>query len=849
MLSEVAEVMSEEQFASSSPIGNGSKRGQLRSITRLYQTVFRWFQANTFSPKFLASPWSHPVFGYLVAMLGQALAVTAIILIVHGLPSFRFPEAIVLLIVLLVAFGWGAVPSLVATLVGAVLLTFLFVPPIFSFAVAQVVDLFGVILYLVVGLTLSILASQTQQARYRLEVLSTRLETIFEAITDAVFILDAQGAPPRVNAAARALLGLAEDEQIDTTRAPSFDLLDELGRPLPYEAWPEMRLRRGETLQGEATADVLFRARDGRTRYLSVSGAPVYNAYGAMHGAVLVCHDVTERKRAEEHAQFLAEISTFLASSLDYTATLATIARLMVPRLADWFAVDLVDAEGHFELIEVEHTDQSKVQWAKELRKNYPIDPNALTGAPNVVRTGKAELYTDISDEMLVAMARNTEELALARQVGYTSVMIIPLVARSEILGVITFVSAESGRKYYSPDLALAEEVGRRAGVAIDNARLYREVQQARDQLDIILQSVADGIVVYDTNNRIIYANDVAAGMTGFTSVQDMMNTPSTAIVDKFALINEWKHPFPLSQLPHRRVLAGEREAQAIIGYHDTTTEQPERWSLTKSRPVIDEYGKVVFAITIIHDMTARILAEQRKDEFISMASHELKTPVTSLKGFTHVLQRRLTKLGDEQGLHFLARMDAQLDRLTKLISDLLDISRMQVGKLSLDVEAVDVDALVSETVENLQAATSTHRLIMEGRTEAQVLGDKDRLGQVLINLVTNAVKYSPNADRVIVHLSTDEDQQHAVISVQDFGIGIAETHHQNIFEQFYQVTDSEGKTYPGLGIGLHISQEIVKRHHGRMWVESRKGEGATFYVALPLINGKVTDELPDARS
>ncbi|TMD82672.1 MAG: HAMP domain-containing histidine kinase, partial [Chloroflexi bacterium] len=225
----------------------------------------------------------------------------------------------------------------------------------------------------------------------------------------------------------------------------------------------------------------------------------------------------------------------------------------------------------------------------------------------------------------------------------------------------------------------------------------------------------------------------------------------------------------------------------------------------------------------------------------------ELKTPVTSLKGFTHVLQRQLTKLGDEQGLHFLARMDAQLDKLTKLISDLLDISRMQVGKLSLDVEVVDVDALVSETMENLQAATSTHRLLVEGKTEARVLGDRDRLGQVLINLVTNAVKYSPNADTVIVRLSIDEDQQHAVISVQDFGIGIAETHHENIFEQFYQVTDPEGKTYTGLGIGLHISQEIVKRHQGRIWVESSKGKGATFYVALPIFNGKVTDELPDA--
>ena len=233
--------MSEEQFASSSPIGNGSKRGQLSPITRLYQTAFRWFQANTFAPKFLASPWSHPAFGYLVAVLGQVLAVTAITLIVHGLPSFRFAGAIVLLTVLLVAFGWGAGPSLVATLVGAVLLTFLFVPPIFSFAVAQVVDLFGVILYLVVGLTLSILASQTQQARYRLEVLSTRLETIIEATPDSLAIYDREGRGIQFNRVAREVAPV-QQQAIPLVEMPQqLDLRTIGGEKLSLEALPLAR--------------------------------------------------------------------------------------------------------------------------------------------------------------------------------------------------------------------------------------------------------------------------------------------------------------------------------------------------------------------------------------------------------------------------------------------------------------------------------------------------------------------------------------------------------------------------------------------------------------------------------
>ncbi|MFL5694081.1 MAG: sensor histidine kinase [Ktedonobacteraceae bacterium] len=225
---------------------------------------------------------------------------------------------------------------------------------------------------------------------------------------------------------------------------------------------------------------------------------------------------------------------------------------------------------------------------------------------------------------------------------------------------------------------------------------------------------------------------------------------------------------------------------------------------------------------------------ERRKDEFISMTSHELKTPVTSLKGFTNVLQRRLTKQGDEQGLHYLARIDAQLNKLTKLISDLLDISRMQTGKLAFQVEVFDLDRLVYETVENVQAATTTHEFLVEGRTDACILGDKDRIGQVFINLLTNAVKYSPHANKVLVRLS--RDQARCIVSIQDFGIGIDETHQQKIFERFYQVTDPEEKTYPGLGIGLYISSEIVERHHGRIEVQSHKREGATFTVTLPLL-------------
>ena len=184
------------------------------------------------------------------------------------------------------------------------------------------------------------------------------------------------------------------------------------------------------------------------------------------------------------------------------------------------------------------------------------------------------------------------------------------------------------------------------------------------------------------------------------------------------------------------------------------------------------------------------------------MASHELKTPVTSLKGFTYVLQRRLSKQGDEQALHYLSRMDTQLDKLTKLISDLLDISRMQTGKLELQRAAFDLDMLVRRNSGKYAGRTikPPHMLLRE-KAEAQVFGDKDRLGQVIINLLTNAIN-TPLKGRQS-HGAISRDEENAIVRVQDFGIGIDAVHQQKIFERFYQVTDPEEKTYPGLGIGL----------------------------------------------
>ncbi len=223
---------------------------------------------------------------------------------------------------------------------------------------------------------------------------------------------------------------------------------------------------------------------------------------------------------------------------------------------------------------------------------------------------------------------------------------------------------------------------------------------------------------------------------------------------------------------------------------------------------------------------------EQRKDEFISMASHELRTPLTSLLGYTQLLQRQLAGFDHPHALHTLARMETQIKRLSRLITDLLDLSKIQAGKLTFIEEAVDMDALVREVVEQLQQTSTLHQISIEGSVPGTIIGDRGLLSQVLINLLTNAMKYSPQATQVIVHLTSAAES--LTISVQDFGIGIPITEQEKVFERFYRVAGKQKRTTAGLGVGLFIAHQIIEHYRGKLWVESTEGQGSTFSFSLP---------------
>jgi signal transduction histidine kinase len=226
------------------------------------------------------------------------------------------------------------------------------------------------------------------------------------------------------------------------------------------------------------------------------------------------------------------------------------------------------------------------------------------------------------------------------------------------------------------------------------------------------------------------------------------------------------------------------------------------------------------------------------RDNFISIASHELKTPVTSLKVYAEMLLRQFSKKGDVQTTDYLSKIIKQIDKLTMLIQDLLNVARIQSNQLTFRIEKFDLNIMVKEIIDNTQQIAVKHKIILKGNIDKKVWGDRDRISQVLINLLTNAMKYSPKANTIIVTLM--DNKSGATVSVKDFGIGISRTHQRKIFGRFYRINDTNEQTFPGLGIGLYISQTIVKRHGGEIVIKSTKGKGSVFQFSLPYSKNKL---------
>jgi signal transduction histidine kinase len=233
-----------------------------------------------------------------------------------------------------------------------------------------------------------------------------------------------------------------------------------------------------------------------------------------------------------------------------------------------------------------------------------------------------------------------------------------------------------------------------------------------------------------------------------------------------------------------------------------------------------------------IEDITDRREIERRKDDFLSIASHELKTPLTTIKGYVQMMNRIMPENADDKFKSIVNKTDQYVDRLNNLIAELLDVSRIQTGNIELHKNPFDFDKMIKETVENIQSASKTHRIILKGKTGIIYKGDESHIIQVVNNLLSNAIKYAPDHDEVDVYLSLVSD--YLKVSITDHGMGINLDDQKKIFDRFYRVGEIQ-RSFPGMGIGLYICDQIIKNHGGTIWVESEKGKGSTFSFTLPL--------------
>jgi PAS domain S-box-containing protein len=328
-----------------------------------------------------------------------------------------------------------------------------------------------------------------------------RYRTLVELSPEAILV-HAGGRILYANSAAAKLLNAANPEEI-------------VGRPLldlVHQDSQEAIAQHAQQIEREGrvrnSAEATYMRATGEQITLEVSSAPM--VYGGKAARLAFLRNVTERKRAEQSIRLLAEMDTVLAGSLDYEATLRHAAHLAVPAFADWCAVDLVDESGKIWPATMANSDLDREKWARDASLRFPPIPGKLYGTASVVRTGKPELYPDIPDSVLVALARDEEHLAALRSVGMISAIVLPIKARGRILGAILFIMPESGRRYVESDLAVAEQVAYRIDLAVNNAQLYQQAEEQRANLKMTLDSIAEGVISVNQYLQVERANHYA---------------------------------------------------------------------------------------------------------------------------------------------------------------------------------------------------------------------------------------------------------------------------------------------------------------------------------------------------
>ncbi|BDI15651.1 hypothetical protein ANSO36C_14530 [Nostoc cf. commune SO-36] len=654
---------------------------------------------------------------------------------------------------------------------------------------------------------------------------------------------------------------------------------------------------------------------DGSIRYAACRGKAFFNEAGIATHMTGVVLDITDRKQSDaeriqlieeqtarleaeadqQRATFLAQVSATLASSLDYESTLASVANLVVPYFADWCAVDLLQNNQSIHRVAVAHQDPEKVKLGWELHQRYPRNLDAPEGVAKVLRTGLAEMVAEISDAALAAAIPDAEYLRILRELGLKSCIILPLIARERILGTISFITAESERRYSTADLSLAEDVAHRAAIAIDNARLYQEAQQAQKTAERALERIArlqsitaalsESLTPAQVSEVIVEQSMAALGAS--SALVALLNETKTeleivrAVGYKQDLVEAWRHfaidsPYPLAEAvrtgqpvwaestenriaryPHLGQMYAQYDFEAwisiplmvegwAVGGISLGFAQPQLLSAEDQAFILAVAQQCAQAIARAHlyeaERTARSAAEAAnrvKDEFLAVLSHELRTPLNPILGWAKLMRsRKLDQATSDRALETIER-NAKLQ--TQLIEDLLDVSRILQGKLSLNFGRIYLLSVIEAAIETVRLSAEAKSIQIQKLSESgvgQVLGDANRLQQVFWNILSNAIKFTPSGGEVKIKLEQVGSQ--ILICITDTGKGIAPEFLPYVFDYFRQADGATTRKFGGLGLGLAIVRHLVELHGGTVQAESLgEGKGATFTVRFPCLQNE----------
>ncbi|HEX7145106.1 MAG TPA: ATP-binding protein [Gaiellaceae bacterium] len=577
-------------------------------------------------------------------------------------------------------------------------------------------------------------------------------------------------------------------------------------------------------------------ARDGRIVWVSEETATVRDAAGKALYTQTFLVDVSERKRGDDEREqlraaeraaanlqtvrqrrldFLREAGDILGATMDTQTSIQRVVDLAVHDLADWCAVDVLEASGELKRMGVAHAVPRRAEPSRE--------PDGFVQA--VIKSGRQLMIPLLAHQD--SLDEEGAESGLPDEV--VSLICVPLTSRGRPLGALTLARSAHGPEYGSDELTLAEDLAARIGIAIDRARLYLEVEERADAARV-LTYVADAVLLLDRADVVRLWNPAAESITGIASAAVLGRPPGEVIPGWRDAVDS----IPISTSPS----PGHPEVMIPI-----EIEHGERWIAISG---VKFFGGTVYAF---RDVTEGRQLEELKADFIATASHELRTPLAAVYGAAQTLLRHDFALDEAGRDRFVSLIAEESERLGRIVNEILLANQLDSGRVDLGTEPFDAVELVERAVEAARAHAPAEISVEPVAHEPVplVAADRDKVRQVIVNLIENAMKYSPDGGRIEVGLQSGQspDEETVIFYVKDEGIGIPSNELGRIFEKFYRLDPQMTRGVGGTGLGLYICSELVHRMGGNIWVESSEGQGSTFLLELPVEAGPFPGALP----